>query len=133
MFKSIQNSRTFLLFFLMLLKIVHFEVRMHTFCKLLDQINQKLETITINLLQLTSQDLFISIFELIINELHLLTTYTSYFCQIINVTWSSRLLQIKRNIFQEQLNTYQVFMLYTQLQWFLTSFILYLSILNFWS
>lgn len=96
---------------------------MDAFRKLFDEIDQKLETVCVDLADLVSKDFLICLDELIINELKLILTLTGNFSEIVNVA-ASDWVQIERNVSEQQLNTNKVLVQNTQFQRLLSPLVL---------
>jgi hypothetical protein len=80
-------KRSFFFFFVFFkYPILVSKISMSTFCKFLDQIDQKLKPIGIYSFKFNSQNLFFSVDKLLIDKFHLSPAQTSYFCQIVDVT-----------------------------------------------
>jgi hypothetical protein len=93
------------------------------FCKFFDKIDQKLETVCVNLADLVSKDLLICLDELIIDELKLILALTGNFSKVVNVA-ASDWVQIERNVSEQQLNTNKVLVQNTQFQRLLSPLVL---------
>jgi hypothetical protein len=77
------------------------EVTMNSFCKLFNEIDQKLKTIDVHLLQLGPQDLIFSLREFAIDKFHLFPTQTADIGQIIDIVIVPRCrMQFKWNLGQ---------------------------------